>query len=150
MKGRCWLSGLAALFILAAVSPQDALIVARGQPTDSAHRQGPNGFEGWTVSYPVVGRSPNEKYPMTLVIARDGHVLCRINGEPFVWKWIFWARGRDVAYEAAPFHFGLDCVLAGSVTGRRLASYDCFHGIPDNAPGWLTILYGPRQLQWSR
>ncbi len=112
---------------------------AADHPTESVHRHGPNGFEGWTLDYTVEGHG-DERFPMTLVIARNGHVLHRIDGEPFVWKWIFWANGRQVAYEAAPFHFSLDCVLADSKTGRRLASYDCFHGIPENAPDWLKAL----------
>ena len=140
METRYWLIGLAAFFILAAANPQSIPDGAVGQPTESEHLRAPNGLEGWTLDYPVDGHPPDEKYPMTLVIARNGHVLHRIDGEPFVWKWIFWAGGRQVAYEAAPFHFSLDCVLADSVTGRRLASFDCFHGLPADAPDWLKAL----------
>lgn len=146
MKRGYWLWGVGPLFILAAINPQYASIRASGQAAESAHRRGANGFEGWTISYPVVGGSSNEKYPMMLVIARDGHVLHRISGEPFVWKWIFWAGGREVAYEAAPLHFSLECILANSATGRRLASYDCFHGIPEKAPSWLSALEDSRRL----
>ncbi|MFL6306999.1 MAG: hypothetical protein ACJ72H_25995, partial [Candidatus Sulfotelmatobacter sp.] len=59
---------------------------------------------------------------------------------PFVWKWIFWARGRQIAYEAGPLHFGMLCILADIQTGRELASYDCFHGVPVDAPDWEKAL----------
>jgi len=48
----------------------------------------------------------------TLVLARNGHRLRRIEGEPIIWKWMFWADGRQVAYETGPLHFGMSCVLA--------------------------------------
>ena len=135
---------LAVFLIAAAASPQGTRIRTADPPKESEHRHGPDGFEGWTLYYAVVGHPTDERYPMTLVIARNGHVIQRIDGEPFVWRWIFWAGGRQVAYEAAPFHFGLDCVLADSATGRRLASYDCFHGLPDHAPDWLEALEDSR------
>lgn len=144
-KGIFWFSSLATLLALTAAKPQDVSIRAPGKPVQSAHRPGPNGLEGWTDNYPVVGRSKDERYPMVLVIARDARVLQRIEGEPFVWKWIFWSGGREVAFEAGPFHSGLDCVLADSATGRRLATYDCFHGFPRNAPGWVKALEGSTQ-----
>ena len=142
MKGRYWLRVFIVFLIAAAASPQATRIRTADPPTESEHRRGPNGLEGWTLNYAVVGHSPDEKCPMTLVIARNGHVIQRIEGEPFVWKWIFWAGGGQVAYEAAPLHFSLNCVLSDVETGRRLASYDCFHGVPDNAPEWLKTLEG--------
>jgi hypothetical protein len=38
-----------------------------------------------------------EKYPFTLVIARNGKVVRRIDGDPSVWNWFFWADGKQVA-----------------------------------------------------
>jgi hypothetical protein len=32
------------------------------------------------------------------------------------------------------------CILADVATGKQLASYDCFHGVPDGAPAWLKAL----------
>jgi hypothetical protein len=109
------------------------------QAVESEHRRGPDGLEGWTLNESVPDR-PNEKFPMTLVIARKGRVIRKFDGSAFVWKWIFWDRGRSVAYEAGPFHFGLACILADVKTGKQLANFDCFHGIPDDAPAWLNAL----------
>jgi hypothetical protein len=109
------------------------------QRTESEHRRGPHGLEGWTFSEAISDR-PGETFPFMLVIARDGRVIHQISGDPFVWQWIFVDNGREVAYESGPLHFGLQCSLADIKTGRKLASYDCFHGIPANAPAWLRKL----------
>lgn len=109
------------------------------KPTESEHRRGPNGYEGWTLNS-ALPEQPSERLPWMLVIARKGRVIRRIKGDPFVWNWIFWANGKQVAYESGPLHFGLSCMLADVKTGRVLESFDCFHGIPDNAPGWLRAL----------
>jgi hypothetical protein len=62
---------------------------------------------------------------------------------PFIWNWIFWANGKQVAFESGPLHFGLQCILADVKTGKELSSYDSFHGIADNAPEWLKALESP-------
>ncbi len=67
-------------------------------------------------------------------------MLRKIDGDPFVWQWIFWDNGRQVAYESGPLHFGLQCTLVNVRTGKKLASYDCFHGVPSDAPDWLKAL----------
>ena len=109
------------------------------QPTQSELRAGPDGLEGWTLNYTIPDH-PNERFPMTLVIGRKGHILRKIEGDGFVWNWIFWADGKQVAYESGPLHFGLVCILADVATEKQLASYDCFHGIPEHAPDWLKAL----------
>lgn len=129
-----------AFFAAAIASPQAP---AADHPVESEHRSGPNGLEGWTLNWPIPDR-PNERFPTTLVIARNGHVIRRIEGDAFVWNWIFWADGKQVAYESGPLHFGLSCILADVKTGRRVASYDCFHGIPDDAHDWLKALESGR------
>jgi hypothetical protein len=131
------LSLLAILSVAALASPQSS--PSLDLPTQSEHTQGPHGLEGWTLNYSVPDH-PGEKFPMTLVIARDGKVLQKFEGEGFVWKWIFWDAGREVAFESGPFHFGLACVLSDVENGKELARYDCFHGIPSNAPPWLKAL----------
>jgi hypothetical protein len=78
--------------------------------------------------------------PFTLVIARNGKVLRKIDGNAFIWHWIFWNEGRAVAYESGPLHFGMQCELYDLKTGRVLESVDCWRGIPDNAPAWLVAL----------
>ena len=121
--------------MLAVAIPQ----FAEDKPTESEHVRGPNGLEGWTLNSTIPDR-PDEKFPFTLVIARNGHIIRKVEGDPFVWNWIFWADGKQVAYESGPLHFGLQCILTNVKTGNEIASFDCFHGIPDNAPDWLEAL----------
>ena len=111
------------------------------KPTESRHLRGPDGYEGWTLDYPVVGRSADERYPMTLVIARDGRVFRQIEGHPFIWKWMFWSDGQQVAYETGPLHFYMSCVLIDTKTGHEIASFACeYQDLPDSAPGALKTL----------
>jgi hypothetical protein len=136
------------MFIAAtAALPQAALPPHRvdepDQHTESEHRQGPDGFVGWTLDSPIPDH-PDERFPFTLVIARNGKVIRKIDGNPFVWDWIFWDNGRKVAYESGPLHFGLQCTLVNVRSGKKLASYDCFHGIPENPPAWLKALENAR------
>jgi len=109
------------------------------QPTTSAHIKGPDGLEGWTIDRPLPDR-PNETFPTTLVIARNGRFIRSAKGDPFVWHWLFWDNGRKVAYESGPLHFALSCSLMSLATGKTLSSYDCFHRVPDVAPDWLKTL----------
>jgi hypothetical protein len=67
-------------------------------------------------------------------------VIRKIDGDPFVWKWMFLANGRQVAYESGPLHFSLTCILADIQTGRILKSYDCFRELPESAPEWVKRL----------
>lgn len=120
------------LSVAAHVSAQD--------PTLSEHRKGPHRLEGWTLSRSLEGRSTGDVYPYALIIARDGKIVRRLEGSPFVWNWIFWAGGKQIAYEAGPLHFGMLCTLADIATGRELASDDCFQGLPADAPEWEKAL----------
>jgi hypothetical protein len=110
------------------------------QLTPSEHRPGPNGLEGWTLEGPIPDH-PGEKFPFTLVIARNGRVIRRFSGEFFVWKWMFLDDGKRVAYEAGPLHFSLACILADIQTGKQLGTYDCFpNPLPADAPEWVKTL----------
>jgi hypothetical protein len=92
---------------------------AEDKPTESKHRKGPHGLEGWTLSAPIEGiYGGHEPLPFSLVIARNGRILHRFRSGPFVRNWIFWNDGKQVAYEAGPLHFSLSCVLADVATGR--------------------------------
>jgi hypothetical protein len=113
---------------------------APDEPVESKHVLGPNGLEGWTMNGPIPMDSSDENYPFELVIARRGKIIRRIEGGAFVWRWIFWDDGRKVAYEAGPLHFSLSCNLYDLAKGRDIASFDCYHGIPDNAAPWLEAL----------
>lgn len=59
-----------------------------------------------------------------------------------MWDWIFWADGKQVAYESGPKHFSLDCVLFDLNKRREVARVDCFHDLPANAPAWAKALEG--------
>lgn len=108
-------------------------------PSESAHRAGPNGLEGWTVIYP----SPDGRgYPTTLVIAQRGHVVRRIQGDPLVWKWMFWENGNQVAYQTGSLHFNMACVLVDIASGRQLANLDCYRELAEDAPAWEKALQG--------
>lgn len=106
--------------------------------TESPHRQGPHGLEGWTLLVPIDNQGD---LPMTLVIARDKKILHKFPGDGFVWKWIFLDDGRQVAYESGALHFSMACVLADLRTGKEQARFDCFpNPLPQNAPAWVRRL----------
>jgi hypothetical protein len=109
--------------------------------TEAAHMKGPHGLEGWTVDRPLPdSRADQEKFPFSLVIARSGRIVRKIQGDPFVWRWIFWAGGRQIAYESGPLHFGMTCKLIDLATGLELGAQDCYHGVPEDAPAWEKAL----------
>ena len=144
MKSAITLALLVAGSMCVLALPQDKA-KAQGHPersdglTPSKHRPGPRGLEGWTLEGPIPD-DPQGKYPFVLVIARNGREIRRFEGDAFVWKWTFVADGRQVAYESGPLHFSLACILAEVSTGRRLATYDCYRELPEDAPEWVTAL----------
>ena len=92
------------------------------KPIESAHISGPNGLEGWTLREEVEDHGP---LPTALVIAREGKVVRRIEGSPFLWKWKFESNGKLVAFESGPLHFesslGLSVSLSsGEATFQRV------------------------------
>lgn len=100
------------------------------KPIESAHRAGPNGLEGWTVSDQS---ADGQHIPTNLVIAQLGHVLRRIRGDPFVSRWMFWANGKQVAYVTGSLHFNASCTLVDIAPGRQLAALDCFRELDEDA-----------------
>ena len=126
MIGMLLLGGAA----LAQASRADELI-------ESAHRAGPRGLEGWTESYPA---AHGPSYPVTLVIAQRGHVIRRIQGDPFVWRWMFWENGKQLAYETGSIHFNMACRLVDIASGRQLANLDCYQDLAEDAPAWEKAL----------
>ena len=139
MKRRCRCGTLLALFLpvmAAAQASQPA-----DKPTQSEHRLGRDGLEGWTLESRVLNSGyGDERFAFTLVIARHGHIIRRISGKPIIWKWIFWADGRQVAYETGAFHFSETCFLIRLSDGRKLDSYDCYNGLPPAKPDWVKAL----------
>ena len=112
------------------------------KPTESPHIAGPHGLEGWTLDWPLPDdQNHGERRPFTLLIARRGHVVRRIKGGPLVGKWMFWADGRQVAYEEGSLHFNRWCMLVDVATGRQIASRNCFtEELPADSPGWEKAL----------
>jgi hypothetical protein len=57
----------------------------------------------------------DERFAFTIVFARNGHRLRRIEGEPIIWKWMFWADDfgprlvivNHIFAEIEPFGFDL-------------------------------------------
>jgi len=109
------------------------------KPVESEHRKGPGGLEGWTLLSSIPDDA-TQQYAFTLVLARNGRVIRRISGDPLVWNWMFWADGKQVAYESSPLHFGMSCILADIENGHQLATVDCYHELPANAPEWVVNL----------
>ncbi len=109
------------------------------EPVKSKHHAGPHNLEGWTLSWPVPdpGWDPQ---PRSLVIARHGRIVRKIEGDPFVWTWMFQANGTRVAFESGPMHSWLNCWLLDLATGKKIAHYDCFGDVPDDAPQWVQLL----------
>ena len=139
MKRRYQFGMFLALALAAAVATQASQ--PADKPTQSGHTPGPDGLEGWTLDSPVPSSGyGDERFAFTLVIARHGHIIRRISGDPIIWAWIFWADGREVAYETGPFHFGLACFLIRLSDGRKLDSYDCYHDLPPVKPDWVKAL----------
>jgi len=107
--------------------------------TPSKHRAGPHGLEGWTLEGPIPDH-PNDKFPFVLVIARNGREIRRIHGNAFIWRWMFVADGRQIAYESGPLHSSITCILADIETGREVEVYDCYRELPKDAPDWVEAL----------
>jgi hypothetical protein len=139
MKRRYQFGMLLALALAAVVAAQASQ--PADKPTQSAHRFGPDGLEGWTLDSRVPGSGyGDERFAFTLVVARHGHIIRRISGGPIIWSWIFWADGRQVAYEAGYFHFNETCFLVRLSDGRKLDSYDCYNNLPPAKPDWVKAL----------
>lgn len=144
MNTGMWLVLLAASAVSALATPQSKPTAHHKTKesdglTPSVHRAGPRGLEGWTLDGPIPD-GPEGNYPFTLVIARNGREIRRFDGSAFVWKWMFVADGKQVAYESGPLHFSMTCILADIQTGRELATYDCWQELPADAPEWVQAL----------
>jgi hypothetical protein len=124
--------------LLAVTLAQSQTTQVTSGPTESRHQHGPNGLEAWTLDYLVPGET--ESYPEILVIARNGRILRKIDGNPFIWSWKFFENGQQVGYEIGALHFDVTCVLLDLSTGKHLANYDCYHELPKPIPSWVKEL----------
>ena len=117
-----------------------SLAQASSAPTQSQHHKGPNGLEGWTLNVAAPGVYDGEQ-PVALVIARNGTIVRKIEGDSFIWGWMFQAGGKEIAFETGPMHFSLACKLLDISSGRLIAQYDCFPSpLATNAPAWVQLL----------
>jgi len=111
------------------------------KPTESEHIKGPNGLDSWTLNWPLFdSNDADNPLPFVLVISQNGRALQRITGHPFIWKWMFWDGGHQVAYETGPLHFSMACVLMDIGNGRQVDTIDCWQELPTNAPEWAKAL----------
>lgn len=138
---RCIDKRLAVIGMLLLTGAALAQASRANKPIESAHRAGPNGLEGWTESHQS---SDGQSYPDTLVIAQRRHVIRRIKGDPFVWGWMFWDHGKQVAYETGSLHFNMQCKLVDIASGRQLADHDCYRELAEDAPAWEKALQDTR------
>ncbi|HUY82682.1 MAG TPA: hypothetical protein VMU92_13230 [Acidobacteriaceae bacterium] len=141
MKAKSIFRLCAFVVLLVAISAQSQTTPVTGGPRESKHQKGPNGLEGWTLKYTVPDHT--ESYSEILVISRKGHILRKIKGQPFIWRWMFQDDGRSIAYETGPLHFEDDCYLVDLTTGKQLATYDCYRWQPPNPPSWVIKLEKP-------
>ncbi|MGB6973497.1 MAG: hypothetical protein WBD67_02320 [Terracidiphilus sp.] len=133
---RCVLFVLIAAALTATAWSQDDHCTDKGK--ESAHVAGPHGLEAWTIDYALPDSSyGDECFSGVLVIARNGHVIRRRKADGFIWSWVFWDDGKQLAIEEGPLHFGMSCVLEDLKSGHTIATYDCYHGLPADAPEWV-------------
>lgn len=124
-----------------AFAQQSRQLTDETKPTESEHTKGPHGIEGWTLNSPVPeSNHGNQRFAFILVLARNGHLIHRVQGDPIIWNWMFWSDGRQVAYETGPFHFSMSCVLIDTKSGRRVDTIDCWQELPADAPDWAKAL----------
>lgn len=115
--------------------------VAQPQPSEFPHHPGPNGLEAWALHANYSGGlAEYNQYPATLIIARRGRILRRIDGSPFLWSWIFLDGGKRVAYESGPLHGAMSCVLENVTTGKQLAVFDCGVTKGKTVPSWVAAI----------
>jgi hypothetical protein len=112
----------------------DTLEHADEQLSESPHIKGPHGLEGWQLLYALEN---GDKLPGTLVVSRNGKIIGKFGGGPFLWRWTFIADGKRIAFERGPLHFSMWCVLADLRTAKELNNVDCFQ-YPEKPPkgGW--------------
>jgi hypothetical protein len=125
------------LRLLLTISLLTTTIPTTAQPPDPPHRLGPKGLSGWILSQDLPDHGI---LPTTLVIAHKGHIVRRIPGNPFIWRWMFTSDGKNVALESGPLHSGMECLLIDIRSDKTVADIDCSHGTPDNPPAWLIDL----------
>lgn len=96
----------------------------------------PNGTVGWTVYAPEakVAASYKVRPNGTLVICRQGQVLCRIkSGLPFIEEWRFLDDGKQVALKTRAAHGPASLELHETKTGQLLSAVKA---ADDKLPAW--------------
>jgi hypothetical protein len=114
---------------------------ALGQTTIGDRKTAADGVtKGWLIEYP--NPDPGQAWrriPGTLIIARRGRIIRRIEATPITfWSWNFWDGGKRVAYQVGSLHGETVCILADVRSGKELDrwSADC-QNLPEDAPAWV-------------
>ncbi len=131
--------GVAAIVL--ALAPHLAAGSGSGRRED--RRVAPDGVTvGWLVTYgnPDPGRDW-ERIAGTLVIARRGQVVRRIEGASTIRQWTFRHGGSQVVVETGALHGPTQCILTSVRTGRTLAETSGACDAEDEAaPAWVKAL----------
>lgn len=110
-------------------------------PKESAQVSGPHGLEGWTLESALPdSQYGKECFSATLVLARNGRVIRKIEAGDLIRNWIFWNEGRQVAIEEGVLHFRAEFVLKDVKTGRTIGTCISYHGLPKDVPDWVTAV----------
>lgn len=80
---------------------------------------------GWLALYPdPSGSEAAAGIPGTLVLFRNGRVICKFPAAQIFWDWRFEDGGRRVAYSVGPTHGGaVECVLREVISGKFAARW---------------------------
>jgi len=105
--------------------------------------------KGWRVDVPWPDQEDTSQNWRTIgvsvVVARHGRVVRRIDGGVGIWDWDFWNGGRQVAIERGPVHGETGCDLIDIKTGKTVESWpgDCRQiSGTDNVPDWVKAASG--------
>src|SRR5579875_1521715 len=98
------------------------------KPTVSDRKAAADGVtEGWLLDYPWPDQDdPSQswrKIAGTLVLARHGKAIRKVQADSTFWNWSFWRGGLEVVYQEGPVHGPTDCVRMDVATGRVLARW---------------------------
>lgn len=111
-----------------------------GQVGVSEPKKAQDGTVGWLAEYKVDGVS----YPiaLTLIIWRAGKTIRRFSTDQSFYSWVFYAKGKQVAYHVGPLHGELKshCELHDAMSGHLIAAWDGDLQSGSNRPDWTKSL----------
>jgi len=95
---------------------------------------------GWLVLFPNSATSC--PIPLKLIVYVDGRQLTFTGADLPVWRWMFSADSRQVAFQQETVHggFGVHYELRDLSDGRLVAAYDPVPDAPGEPPPWVQRL----------